>query len=297
MRFKNGRTTGNRIIRFLLWILGIIIGIHGIFILLVLAGFFGKLPDGQDLRRIQNPIATEVYSADGRLMGTYNIQNRQYLDPSGIPETLRAALVATEDVRFYHHKGIDTRSLFRVFFKTLLLSRESSGGGSTLTQQLAKNLYPRQHHGRFSMPVNKVKEMVIARRMEKVYTKDEILEMYLSTVPFGENTFGIKAASRRYFNKDPQDLLPEEAAVLVGMLKATHHYNPVLFPERALLRRNVVLDQMARYGYLEASGADSLKLRPLEVDYHPLPHNAGIAPYFREYLRPQMERWCREHTG
>ena len=297
MRFKNGRTTGNRIIRFLLWILGIIIGIHGIFILLVLAGFFGKLPDGQDLRRIQNPIATEVYSADGRLMGTYNIQNRQYLDPSGIPETLRAALVATEDVRFYHHKGIDTRSLFRVFFKTLLLSRESSGGGSTLTQQLAKNLYPRQHHGRFSMPVNKVKEMVIARRMEKVYTKDEILEMYLSTVPFGENTFGIKAASRRYFNRDPQDLLPEEAAVLVGMLKATHHYNPVLFPERALLRRNVVLDQMARYGYLEASGADSLKLRPLEVDYHPLPHNAGIAPYFREYLRPQMEQWCREHTG
>jgi penicillin-binding protein 1A len=297
MRFKSGRTTGRRIPGILLWILGIVISVHVVFILLVLAGVFGKLPDIQSLKRIQNPIATEVFSADGRLMGTYNIQNRQYLDPSEIPEAVRTALVATEDVRFYHHNGIDTRSLFRVFIRTLLLSRESSGGGSTLTQQLAKNLYPRQHHGRFSMPVNKVKEMVIARRMEKLYTKDEILDMYLSTVPFGENTFGIKAASRRYFNKDPQDLLPQEAAVLVGMLKATHYYNPVRFPERALARRNVVLDQMGKYGYLEASGADSLKISPLDVDYHPLPHNAGIAPYFREFLRPQIEQWCMEHTG
>lgn len=267
----------------------------GAFILLVLGGVFGKLPDSQSLKQIQNPIATEVYSADGVLMGTYYIQNRQYLEPSEIPETIKDALVATEDIRFYSHKGIDTRSLFRVFFKTLLLRKEGSGGGSTLTQQLAKNLYPRSNKGSLSMPVNKVKEMATARRMEKVYTKDEILEMYLSTVPFGENTFGIKAASRRFFNKDPQDLQLEEAAVLVGMLKATQSYNPVRNPERALARRNVVMAQMEKYGYMDAKVADSLQTIPLELDYHPLPHNAGIAPYFREFIRKEMDLWCQEH--
>lgn len=267
----------------------------GSFILLTVGGVFGKIPDSQSLKQIQNPIASEVYSADGVLMGTYYIQNRQYLEPSEIPLSIKDALVATEDIRFYSHKGIDIRSLFRVFFKTLLLRKEGSGGGSTLTQQLAKNLYPRSKHGAFSLPVNKVKEMATARRMEKVYSKDEILEMYLSTVPFGESTFGIKAASRRFFNKDPQDLLAEEAAVLVGMLKATKSYNPVKNPEHAFVRRNIVLAQMAKYAYLEVSKADSLQLIPLKVDYHPLPHNAGIAPYFREFIRSEMDDWCQEH--
>ncbi len=282
-------------LKFFLYLLAGLLLVLGTFILLVLGGVFGKLPDNQSLKQIQNPIATEVYSADGVLMGTYYIQNRQYLEPSEIPETIKDALVATEDVRFYSHKGIDTRSLVRVFFKTLLLRKEGSGGGSTLTQQLAKNLYPRSNKGSFSMPVNKVKEMATARRMEKVYTKDEILEMYLSTVPFGENTFGIKAASRRFFNKDPQDLQLEEAAVLVGMLKATNLYNPVKNPERATKRRNVVLSQMAKYDRLDATEADSLQGIPLEVDYHPLPHNAGIAPYFREFIRGELDLWCKEH--
>lgn len=265
------------------------------FVLLVLAGAFGKLPDSQDLKLIQNPMATEVYTADGVLMGTYNIENRQFLEPSEIPEYFKSALIATEDVRFFSHRGIDARSLFRVLFKSLLLRKEGSGGGSTLTQQLAKNLYPRGQFGILSMPVNKVREMLIALRMEKVYTKEEILEMYLSTVSFGENTFGIKAASRRYFNKDPRDLPLEESAALVGMLKATRTYNPVNYPERALERRNVVLAQMARYGFLEPSGADSLQLLPLLVNYHPLPHNAGIAPYFREFIRRDLDAWCQEH--
>jgi len=267
----------------------------GIFILLVLGGTFGRIPDAAALTRIQNPIATEVYTDDGVLMGTYNIQNRQYLEASDITEDIKNALIATEDVRFYSHTGIDTRSLFRVFFKTILLSKESAGGGSTLTQQVVKNLFPRSDHGALSMPVNKLKEMATAHRMEQVYTKDEILDLYLSTVPFGENTFGIKAASRRYFNENPQDLKPEEAAVLVGMLKATGSYNPVRNPEKAMARRNVVLSQMARYDYLDAAVADSLKKLPLETDYHPLPHNAGIAPYFREYLRSELNAWCREH--
>ena len=282
-------------LKYFLYLLAGLLLVLGTFILLVLGGVFGKLPDNQSLKQIQNPIATEVYSADGVLMGTYYIQNRQYLEPSEIPETIKDALVATEDVRFYSHKGIDTRSLVRVFFKTLLLRKEGSGGGSTLTQQLAKNLYPRSNKGSFSMPVNKVKEMSTARRMEKIYTKDEILEMYLSTVPFGENTFGIKAASRRIFNMDPQDLQLEEAAVLVGMLKATNLYNPVNNPERATKRRNVVLSQMAKYDRLDATEADSLQGIPLEVDYHPLPHNAGIAPYFREFIRGELDLWCKEH--
>jgi len=282
-------------LRYFLFLLTGLLFFLGAFILIVLGGGFGKLPDNQSLKQIQNPIATEVYSADGILMGTYYIQNRQYLEPSEIPETIKDALVATEDIRFYNHKGIDTRSLFRVFFKTLLLRKEGSGGGSTITQQLAKNLYPRSENGAFSMPANKIKEMATARRMEKVYTKDEILEMYLSTVPFGENTFGIKAASRRFFNNDPQDLQLEEAAVLVGMLKATQSYNPVRNPDRALVRRNVVLAQMAKYTYLSAEVADSLRTIPLELDYHPLPHNAGIAPYFREFIRKEMTQWCKEH--
>jgi len=282
-------------LRYFLFLLTGLVFFLGAFILIVLGGAFGKLPDNQSLKQIQNPIATEVYSSDGILMGTYYIQNRQYLEPSEIPETVKDALVATEDIRFYKHKGIDTRSLFRVFFKTLLLRKEGSGGGSTITQQLAKNLYPRSEKGAFSMPVNKIKEMATARRMEKVYSKDEILEMYLSTVPFGENTFGIKAASRRFFNDDPRDLQLEEAAVLVGMLKATQSFNPVRNPDRALARRNVVMAQMAKYAYLPAEAADSLQKLPLELDYHPLPHNAGIAPYFREFIRKEMDQWCQEH--
>lgn len=266
-----------------------------LFILLVYAGAFGKLPDNQSIKQIQNPMASEVYTADGELMGTYYIENRQFLEPGEVPESIRNALIAIEDVRFYKHSGIDSRSLLRVFFKSLLLRREGSGGGSTLTQQLAKNLYPRENYRVLSMPVNKVKEMIMAVRIEKVYSKDEILEMYLSTVSFGENTFGIKAASRRYFNKEPRDLRLQESAVLVGMLKATRTYNPVNYPGRAQERRNLVLEQMAKYGYLEVSGADSLQQMPLEVDYHPLPHNAGIAPYFREFLRAELDTWCKEH--
>ncbi|MFO7670005.1 MAG: transglycosylase domain-containing protein [Bacteroidales bacterium] len=269
--------------------------IQALFVLLVFAGALGKLPDRQALKEIQNPIASEVYSADGVLMGTYYIQNRQYLEPSGITKSIKNALVATEDIRFYSHKGIDTRSLFRVFFKTLLLGKEGSGGGSTLTQQLAKNLFPRRDFGFITMPGNKVREMITARRMEKLYTKDEILEQYLNTVSFGENTFGITAASRRYFNKDPGDLQIEEIAVLIGMLKATHNYNPVINKEKALARRNVVLAQMAKYGFLEASVADSLQGLVLEVAYRPLPQNAGIAPYFREFIRAELDRWCSEH--
>ena len=294
---KNGPKNKKRktILKILLLVLAGLALLLGIFVLLVYMGAFGKLPDNQSLKEIQNPMASEVYSADGVLMGTYYIENRQFLDPGEIPENMRNALIATEDVRFYQHKGIDSRSLLRVFFKTFLLRREGSGGGSTITQQLAKNLYSREKYRVLTMPVNKVKEMLTAVRLEKVFSKDEILEMYLSTVSFGENTFGIKAATRRYFNKEPQDLNLEESAVLVGMLKATRTYNPVTYPDRAKERRNIVLSQMLKYDFLTPSRADSLQFLPLEVDYHPLPHNAGIAPYFREFLRAELDAWCLEH--
>ena len=205
----------------------------GLLILLVLAGAFGPLPGRQELEQIRNPVATEIYSADGVLMGTYHIQNRQYLEPDQVTAFIRHALIATEDARFYRHRGIDFRSLGRVFFKSVLLRKESSGGGSTLSQQLAKNLYPRQKSGFLSMPVNKIREMIMAVRIEKTYSKEEILLTYLGTVPFGENTFGIRSAALLYFSREPRQLSMQEAAALVGMLKANQLYNPVRNPERS----------------------------------------------------------------
>lgn len=283
-----------RILKYFLFLLSGLILVLVLFVLLVNAGAYGKIPAESTLKEIAHPIASEIYSKDGKLMGTYYLQNRQHLEPAGITDTIKHALIATEDIRFYEHGGIDVRSLYRVFFKTLLLRQESAGGGSTLTQQLAKNLFPRRSFGFLSVPANKIKEMIIARRMEAIYSKDEILELYLNTVSFGENTFGITAASRRYFNSDPQNLKIEEVATLMGMLKASHSYNPVRNPEKALGRRNVVLSQMAKYDFLEASEADSLKELELKVDYSPLPHNAGIAPYFREFMRPRLDEWCQD---
>jgi penicillin-binding protein 1A len=277
----------------LLYLLAGFIVINGILILLVISGVFGKLPNAAELKRIQNPVATEVYTADSILMGKYYIQNRQYMAPGQITGSLKNILIATEDRRFYDHHGIDFMSLGRVAIKTILLRQGGAGGGSTITQQLAKNLYPRGDYGFISMPVNKLKEMAIAVRIENVYTKDDILDLYLGTVPFGENTFGIRSASMRFFNTEPRALKVEETAVLIGMLKATGSYNPTRFPEKALIRRNVVLGQMARYKYIEQAYADSLRQLPIELDYRPLPHDAGIAPYFREYLRGELDQWCR----
>ena len=226
--FKN-----RSLLRFILYAVSGLFLIQIILVLSVLSGVFGRIPGKSELQRIASPLAAEVYTADGVLMGKYYIQNRQYLDPGQITSGLRDALIATEDIRFYRHNGIDFKSLGRVIVKTILLGDEGSGGGSTLTQQLVKNLYPRRDHGLLSLPVNKVREMAAALRIEKIYSKDEILEMYLTTVPFGENTFGIKSASVRFFNKEPRQLKMEEAALLAGMLKATGTYNPVRNPGKA----------------------------------------------------------------
>lgn len=264
-------------------------------IFLVYMGFFGKLPGEQKLRNIKNYNASEIYSYDQELLGKYYIENRTNARYEEIAPHIVEALVATEDSRFYKHAGIDYRSMMRVLVKSILLGNESSGGGSTLSQQLAKNLFPRQDYWLLSMPVNKLKEIIIATRLEEIYSKEEILTLYLNTVPFGGNVYGIEAATKRFFNKSAKDIRPEEAAVLVGMLKATTYYSPRLHPERSQGRRNVVLNQMAKYGYIKQFQADSLKSIPMQLDYTYYSHNEGLAPYFREKLRHEVQLWLNDN--
>lgn len=266
-----------------------------LFYLSILTGLFGALPTNKALQSIRNSTPSEVYSADGVLLGRYYIQDRSNVSFKDISPNVIAALLATEDVRFYSHRGIDARSTFRVAFKTILLQEESSGGGSTLSQQLAKNLYPRKDYGILSTPVNKLKEMITANRLESFYSKEAILELYLNTVPMGSNVYGIERAAGRYFDTRAADLRIEQAAVLVGMLKATTSYNPRNYPERSRQRRNVVMNQMVKYGFLEAHKADSLKELPLGLSYNNKNSDSRIAPYFREQLRLELEEWCASH--
>lgn len=258
-------------------------------------GAFGKLPTYGELRAIQNNTASEVYSKDGVLLGRYYVENRVNADFEEIPIDLVNALVATEDARFFEHSGIDARAMARVALKTVLLSDRSAGGGSTISQQLAKNLFPRRDHGALTIPVNKLREIFVARRLENIYTKEELLRLYLNTVPFGENIFGIKVAAQRFFNKPAGELRTEEAAVLVGMLKANTYYNPLNHPGRARQRRNVVLRQMERYGYLDSLLTDSLQLLPLEVQQSEVRSDEGPATYFRAHLRQELEDILRKH--
>lgn len=267
-----------------------------VFFISVWLGLFGPLPSQKDLASIDSQVSTEIYAAGGQLLGKYFIYDRTHAKLDDLSPDLINCLLATEDVRFYKHRGTDYRSLGRVLVKTLVLGRRSSGGGSTISQQLAKNLYGRNDLGLFSMPVNKVRESIIAYRMERVYAKDDILLLYLNTIPFGENVFGISAASLRFFNKNPRDLKIEEAAVLVGMLKASSYYNPRRFPERSTARRNTVITQLEKYQHLTKEQGDSLRSLELKLNYNPMTHNQGPAPYFRERLRLQLMELLREYN-
>ncbi|HYG17872.1 MAG TPA: transglycosylase domain-containing protein, partial [Ohtaekwangia sp.] len=264
--------------------------------LLVWSGLLGELPDREYLQKVQNPVATEVYSADSVLLGRYFVQERSDVSFESIPKHVINAVLATEDVRFYDHSGIDLRSFARVFVKSILMGQESSGGGSTITQQLAKNLFPRREYLFLSLPVNKIREMIVASRLEEIYDKDALITLYLNTIPFGDNTFGIETASQRFFSVPTRELSIAQGAVLVGMLKATYTYNPRIFPERAAGRRNVVIAQMAKYGMLQKAAADSLQEVPLKLDYNKITHHEGLAPYFRDYLREELTTWCKTHT-
>lgn len=265
-------------------------------LLVVFTSFIlSETPSKKELATIRNAVASEVYSADSVLLGRYYIQDRTEVKFQDISPHLIDALIATEDIRFYRHNGIDYRSLGRVLVKTILLQDESSGGGSTITQQLAKNLFPRKSYWMASMLVNKLREAVIATRMERIYTKKEIIALYLNTIPFADNTYGLQAAAKRFFSTTSKDLTLEQAGVLVGMLKATHYYNPRLFPERARERRNVVLSQMDRYDFITAAEADSLMATPLVLEYQRTTFHEGLAPYFREHVKAELVEWCETH--
>ncbi len=266
----------------------------GILYTLVLGEILGHLPEKEELRNITQDEASEVYSADNVLMGRYFVKNRVNIALDSVPRYVVNALIATEDVRFYEHNGVDFRSLARVAIKSILMDKEESGGGSTITQQLAKNLYPRKDYGIFSIFVNKAREHIISLRLEEVYTKEEILSLYLNTVSFGEDTYGLETASRRFFNNHPTTLTIEEAALLIGVLKGPTLYNPRINYENAIERRNLVLSQMNKYGYIEENKLDSLINLPLDINYSKYSGHSGLAPYFREFLRMEVGKILKE---
>lgn len=263
----------------LIIIVVVLITIPLIFFILVYLGAFGHLQTTEELRNFKNAEASRVLSAEGLLIGKFYSENRTNVTYEQLPSHLVKALIATEDVRFFQHDGVDSRSLLRVLLKTVLLNRSGSGGGSTITQQLAKNMFGRKGNGGISIFVNKYREVILARRLERTFTKEEILSLYLNTVSFGENIYGIDAAAARYCNKITEALRIEESAMLIGMLKATTRYNPALNPENAMTRRNVVLKQMEKYNYLDSSVADSLIKLPMTLNYRKA-ESEGTADYF-----------------
>lgn len=270
------------------------VGSVALFFYLISIDVFGKLPTFEALENPKSELASEIISSDGEVLGKYFRQNRTNAKYSELPPTLVNALLATEDIRFEDHAGVDAKGLFRVMVKTVFLGQDA-GGGSTITQQLAKNLFPRENLGKIGLVMRKFKEWIIAVRLEKCYTKNEILTMYLNTVEFSSNSYGVKSAAKTYFNKQVDSLNIQEGAVLVGMLKAPSYYNPRRNTERSQHRRNVVLAQMQKYEFLKQEEFDSLKTLPITLNYQAPSHTEGLAPYFREHLRLEVQAWLNEH--
>ena len=254
---------------------------------LIYNGVVGYMPPVEELKNPSDKFATVVYSSDGKELGRYfrNTGNRVYADFDEISQNVIDALIATEDRRYFDHSGIDMRAMSRVLVKTLLMGQRTAGGGSTITQQLAKQLYSPESNGLLSRALQKPIEWMIAVKLERYYSKDEIIKMYLNQFDFLYNAVGIKSAANVYFGKDAKDLTVEEAAMLVGMVKNPSLYNPARYPERTTARRNVVLELMQKAGKITKEECDSLKQIPIKLDFHRADHKEGPAPYFREELR------------
>lgn len=265
------------------------IGVTALFVSIAM-GWIGYLPDMSELENPNYKFASQVLTADGKEMGTwsYSKENRVFVSYENISKHLIDALIATEDVRFYEHSGIDAKSVLRAVIKSGILMQKNAGGGSTITQQLAKLLYSEVSGSKLERLYQKPIEWVIAVQLERQYTKDEILTLYLNKYDFGYNAVGIKSAAHVYFGKLPKDLNVEEAAMLVGMCKNSSLYNPRRRPELTKQRRNVVLMQMEKAGYIGKAEKDSLSALDMQLNYHAADHKAGIATYFREYLRLYM---------
>ena len=293
-----------------LWIIAIApFAMLALMLSLTALGVFGRMPSFEELENPKSNLATEVYADDGKVLGSFFVQNRSYvqyadlfpqdstalLNISGhtVPP-LAAALIATEDARYYTHSGIDLVSLARVGVKTIALQHSSQGGGSTITQQLAKNLFPRGERGEnkivrtAKLVISKFKEWITALKLEYNYTKEEIIAMYLNTVEYGSNSYGIKSAAATFFGKSPAELNLQEAAVLVGVVNAPTRYSPIRNPENALRRRNTVLQRIEAAGGISKAQYDSLSALPITLNYRPISHNYGRATYFREMLRLTM---------
>ena len=269
-----------------------------LFFTLLSLGWLGFMPSFEELENPKSNQATEVISADGEILGFIGLENRSNVTYDQLSPHLVNALIATEDVRFYKHSGIDPRSLVRVLFKTLIGRHSSSDGGSTITQQLAKTLFHREHHSKLGTVFSKFKEWVVAVKLEHNYSKQEIIAMYFNTVDFGSNAFGIKTAAKTFFDKTPADLSVTEAATLVGLLKAPTTYSPILHPDNSKNRRNTVLSQMHRYDFLSDEDFEKYKEEPVDVShYTPQSHNDGLATYLREYIRNYMKTWCKHHRN
>jgi penicillin-binding protein 1A len=265
----------------------------GLMVFMVSLGWFGELPSLEELENPKTYLASEIYAEDGVLLGKYYIQNRSNATYESISPKILNALIATEDIRFYQHSGIDFRGAASIAFYALIGKKR---GASTITQQLAKNLFPRK---RFDNVINKattkLKEWITAVRIEERYTKEEIITMYLNTVEFGGNAFGIRSASKVFFGKLPKDVDECEAALLVGMLKGITRFNPLKNPANAMARRNTVLNQMRKNDFISNEAYDTLSLKNIELNYQEDDHNEGLAPYFREILRMELTDWAEEN--
>ena len=272
-----------------------VLGGTSLFLIMLLfaqLGFFGKIPSMQELENPQANLASEIYANDGTtLMGKIYAENRSAVDFKDISPHVIDALIATEDERFYEHSGIDAKSIARAVYG---LGRD--GGGSTITQQLAKNILGQGHGNIITRSIDKLKEWIVALKLERNFTKQEIISLYLNRVPWG-NVFGIRNASRVFFQKEPSLLSTDEAALLVGMLKGPNQYDPVRHPQAAMDRRNVVLEQMVRNDVIKETEASGLKKKPLGIKFKKLDENLGIAPYFRAVLSKKLDEWCKTHQN
>ncbi|MBR6438548.1 MAG: PBP1A family penicillin-binding protein [Bacteroidales bacterium] len=276
---------------FVLFGLSVFLLFHGI-----VHEWFGDMPTFEELENPETNLATEIISADGKILGTYYIENRSNVSYSDISPYLINALIAIEDVRFYEHSGIDKRALFRVA-KGVMTGNSDQGGGSTITQQLAKNLFPRgENLSKAKLVIRKFQEWVTATKLEYNYSKDEIIAMYLNTVFFGHNAYGIKKAAETFFSKEPDELTIEEAALLAGVVNAPTKFSPKRNPKSALTRRNIVLKRMETNGFITSQQYDSISQIPIDMSHFGvLDHRAGHATYFREFLRGMMHDWAKTH--
>ncbi|MCM4151505.1 peptidoglycan glycosyltransferase [Arenibacter sp. N53] len=275
-------------------------GLAGFFSLVLLflviyLGAFGKLPTKAYLKSLKNPVTSTLYASNKEPIGYYYLQNRSNADSSQIGSSLRQALVATEDARFYEHGGVDYRSYARVLIKSIIL-QQNAGGGSTITQQVAKNLFGREEQFFLSTPINKIREIFIARRLESIYDKEDIILLYFNTVSFGENIYGIEKAASRFFNKAPEELTLPESATLVGLLKAPSYYNPRRFPERAEQRRNVVLSQMFKYDYITEDILLGAQI-PMKVDYQIPKKVSSFSSYFKDFVATEFAQWAADNPA